>query len=640
MSNEPISETLGASTAIVATPTTPSKGLALEGTRKTQTIRVNDLQYSVDIPETKDTPATTRAILRDVNLTIPPSSLTAVMGSTGAGKTTMLNMLANRISPTSGTIKLNGRDYATQGNSVQQHLGYVMQDDKLSATDTVRESLMFGARLLLPESTSVSECEARVQDIIDELGLQAVADQLIGAPAAGGRGISGGERKRVAIGLVLIPDPDILLLDEPTTGLDSFTAESVTATLRELAHAGRTVICTVHQPSSELFKTFTDLLLMATGRIVYFGKAEDSMSYFDKKDYAVPQYTNPPDYYMKLLRTGLTTEEKGSLRNVQQGHEVSERLADLWVEHSAANRSPTLLPAEEVEDDVEVENSYAVGFGRQFRALMMRNTNAISRNERLFKSRVISSLMLGCITGVVFFRQDDEPAGVRAKQGAIFYMLVNLAMVSLHSVTHTFALELSLVMREQQANMYSISAYYWSKTVIEIPFMVLFSGLYATSLYFIVGLRETAEAFFSFLLMVVLLAFVGQSFGMLISAAAPSLEMALVLGPLVFLPMSLASGFLTTEMPVWLIWLEKVSFVKWAFEGAVYAELNGKTLDCPENLTVPCLATGDLVLEDIDISDASVWRSGVILISYYVILRILTWLVLLKRVKAAGGVQQ
>ena len=640
MSNEPISETLGGSTAIVMTPTTPSKGLALEGTHKTQTIRVNDLQYSVEIPETNGIPSYTREILRDVNLTIPSSSLTAVMGSTGAGKTTMLNMLANRISPTSGTIKLNGRDYATQGNSVQQRLGYVMQDDKLNPTDTVREALMFGARLLLPESTSVSECEARVQDIIDELGLQEVADQLIGAPAAGGRGISGGERKRVAIGLVLIPDPDILLLDEPTTGLDSFTAESVTATLRELAHAGRTVICTVHQPSSELFKTFTDLLLMSAGRIVYFGKAEDSMSYFDKNEYAVPQYTNPPDYYMKLLRTGLTTEEKGSLRNVQQGHEVSERLAELWVEHSAANRSPTLLPDEEVEEDVDVESAYAVGFTRQFRELMLRSTNAIFRNPRLFKSRIISSILLGLIVGIIFFRQDDEPAGVRAKQGAIFFMFVNLAMTSLHAVTHTFALELSLVMREAQANMYSISAYYWSKTLIEIPFMILFPLIYATTLYFLVGLRETADGYFSVMLMVVLLGFVGQSFGMLISAAAPSLEMALVLGPLVFLPMSLASGFLTTTMPVWLIWLEKVSFVKWAFEGAMYAEFNGRTLDCPENLTEPCLGTGDLILDDLDISGASVWRSGVILISYYAILRILTWLVLLRRVKAVGGIQQ
>ena len=637
MTNEPISEQ-GA--AIDITPTTPSKGLALEGQRKTQTIRVSDLQYSVEIPESKGVPATTRNILRDVNITIPPSSLTAVMGSTGAGKTTMLNMLANRITPTSGSIKLNGRDYATNGTSVQQRIGYVMQDDKLNSTETVREALMFGARLLLPESTPMSECQSRVQNIIEELGLQEVADQLIGAPAVGGRGISGGERKRVAIGLVLIPDPDILLLDEPTTGLDSFTAESVTDTLRELAHAGRTVICTIHQPSSGLFKTFTDLLLMAAGRVVYFGKAEESIHYFGKNNYEVPQYTNPPDYYMKLLRTGLTTEEKGSLRNIQQGNDVSARLADLWADHSASNKSPTLLPEEEVDQDGGEEKGYAVGFGRQFGELMMRNVHAIFRNPRLFKSRIISSILLGCIVGIVFFRQDDEPAGVRAKQGAIFFMLINLAMTSLHAVTHTFAMELSLVMREAQANMYSISAYYWSKTLSEIPFMMLFPLLYSTSLYFLVGLRASAEAYFSVILMVILLGFVGQSFGMLISAAAPSMEMALVLGPLVFLPMSLASGFLTTEIPVWLIWLEKASFVKWAFEGAAYAEFNGRTLDCPENLTVPCLSTGDMVLEELEISDASVWKSAVILVSYYALLRILTWLVLLRRVKNIGGIQQ
>eukprot|EP01061_Rhynchopus_euleeides_P002796 TRINITY_DN1214_c0_g1_i6.p1 TRINITY_DN1214_c0_g1~~TRINITY_DN1214_c0_g1_i6.p1 ORF type:complete len:688 (+),score=334.14 TRINITY_DN1214_c0_g1_i6:95-2065(+) len=630
--------------ADVEAPVTPQsrsgQGIALKGVnRRPHAIEVVNLDYEVSVPHPETQEVTQRKLLNDISITIQPCTLTAIMGSTGAGKTTMLNALAARLQPTGGCIKVNGRD--TAAFPIQRRLGYVMQDDKLPAQQTVRETLMFGARLLLPEKTTKQQCEERVQNIIEELGLQLVADQMVGADKVGARGISGGERKRVAIGLVLIPDPDILLLDEPTTGLDSFTAESVTDTLRELAEAGRTIICTVHQPSSQLFKTFTNLLLMSSGRIVYFGKAAESMEYFESQGFPVPQYTNPPDFYMKLLRTGLSgADEKGSLRDLSGGDALSQKLGDLWVA-SALNRSKPRVVEDDVQDSGEPEDQ-AAGFMRQYSELAGRSLRSTLRDPILFRARVVASAFLGLIVGMVFFDTDDTPSGVHAKQGALFFMNVNQAMMSLNGVLHTFPSEISLVMRESQANMYSVSAYFWAKTAVELPFMALFPSIYVSVLYYMVGFREDPEYLFQTVSIVVLLACVAQSAGMLISAAAPTFEMAMTLGPLVFLPMALMAGFLTQDLPVWLSWLQKVSFIKWAFEGVAYNEFHGRALSCPDNGTAAatCSSSGDMLLENLDIGEARVWRSVLILVGYFVGLRLLTWFVLLRKSAAVGGIQQ
>ena len=207
--------------------------------RRPQRISVSNVTYEVTVINTTDDKKSKKfkkKILRNVDVNIEPHTLCSIMGSTGAGKTTLLNLLAGRIEPNSGSVKVNGKLY--KDLSIQKRLGYVMQDDKLLPTQTVREALNFCAKLTLPETTSEDDREKRVTSIIQELGLQDVENSLIGSTIPGERGISGGERKRVSIGLVLLPDPDILLLDEPTTGLDSFTAESVIDTLSELAACG------------------------------------------------------------------------------------------------------------------------------------------------------------------------------------------------------------------------------------------------------------------------------------------------------------------------------------------------------------------------------------------------------------------
>jgi ABC-type multidrug transport system ATPase subunit len=174
----------------------------------------------------------------------------------------------------------------------------VQQDDVLFATFTVREALTFAARLKLKKSEA--EQDSLVEQIILELGMAHIASSRIGDSQH--KVLSGGERKRCSIGVELISDPSVILLDEPTSGLDSFKARSICELLHKLArNKGKTIISTIHSPSSEAFFFFDRLILMADGHIVYQGDAKDSIQYFKKIERPVPQFANPADFFMKLL---------------------------------------------------------------------------------------------------------------------------------------------------------------------------------------------------------------------------------------------------------------------------------------------------------------------------------------------------
>eukprot|EP01060_Flectonema_neradi_P039918 TRINITY_DN8957_c0_g1_i2.p1 TRINITY_DN8957_c0_g1~~TRINITY_DN8957_c0_g1_i2.p1 ORF type:complete len:453 (+),score=87.92 TRINITY_DN8957_c0_g1_i2:2244-3602(+) len=399
--------------------------------RHPQRISVKGATYTVKVVNETDKkkPKTfKKKILKKVDVNIEPHTLCSIMGSTGAGKTTLLNLLAGRIEANSGSVKVNGKSY--KDISIQKRLGYVMQDDKLLPTQTVREALSFCAKLTLPESTTEDAREKRVTSIIKELGLQEVENSLIGSTIPGERGISGGERKRVSIGLVLIPDPDILLLDEPTTGLDSFTAESVIDTLSDLAACGRTVICTIHQPSSQVFSKFSQLVLMTQGSVIYSGRPDSSVEYFSSIGYECPHYTNPPDFYMKLMKTGSTGNEM-SLRDMSLCHEMCDKLVKEWSEVSDSKKlsySPatvemeTLTPkGKNTKSDEREGGLYQTSFLTQFVALSQRSLKNVVRNPMLSKARTVQSVILGLLIGAIFYNQGYSPRGVKGIQGALFF---------------------------------------------------------------------------------------------------------------------------------------------------------------------------------------------------------------------------
>lgn len=256
-----------------------------------------------------------RPVLRGISGSVP-SCLFALLGPSGAGKTTFLDILAGRKSSSggswSGTISIDGVEYSPE--ELRKSVGYIMQDDVLMGTMSVREYLMFQARLRLPSSVPIHEKIRRVEAVMKDLGLDHVATSTIGGEFL--RGISGGEKRRVSIAAALITDDRVLIIDEPTSGLDSANAKSVVDTLVGLALSGRVIIMSIHQPRSYIWSRFDNVMLLGKmGELLYMGSREKCLDHFSAQGYEVPADYNPADFLLDFV-AGLTEEESERLSKV------------------------------------------------------------------------------------------------------------------------------------------------------------------------------------------------------------------------------------------------------------------------------------------------------------------------------------
>ncbi|KAF5890618.1 ABC transporter G family member 2, partial [Clarias magur] len=262
------------------------------------TVSFHNIQYMVTLKSRCcKKKSITKDVLVDLNGIMKPG-LNAILGPTGSGKSSFLDVLAARKDPSglSGEVLIDG---APQPSNYKCLSGYVVQDDIVMGTLTVRENLCFSAALRLSSSIKQKEKEARVNRLISELGLSRVADRKVGTQLI--RGISGGERKRTSIGMEMIIDPAVLFLDEPTTGLDASTASSVLLLLKRMGNNGRTIIMSIHQPRYSIFQLFDNLTLLVSGKQVYHGPADDALDYFANIGYVCEEHNNPADFFLDVI---------------------------------------------------------------------------------------------------------------------------------------------------------------------------------------------------------------------------------------------------------------------------------------------------------------------------------------------------
>jgi len=246
---------------------------------------------------TVDTPGGPLAILKGVSGFLAPGTLTAIMGPSGCGKSTLLDILADakEVGRVQGDILLNGTPRTADFRSAA---AYVMQDDNTHTCLTVRETFWFVCEMRLPPSVSKKQRLARVQETLRDIDLEHVADTRIGDDVSGG--LSGGQRRRVTIGIELINRPSLLLLDEPTSGLDAYGALQVVTSLRRFADRGQTLACTIHQPRADTFGLFDKLLLMYLGETMYFGPITSIYDHFEGCGVSVQRDLNPADFIVDL----------------------------------------------------------------------------------------------------------------------------------------------------------------------------------------------------------------------------------------------------------------------------------------------------------------------------------------------------
>ena len=266
------------------------------------------------------------------------------MGPSGAGKSTFVTTLAGKAyyGDSTGVILINGKERPL--NDFKKVVGFVPQEDIMMRDLTVKENIWFSAQTRLPSNWTTARKKRYRDATIEVLDLHDIRHSIIGDES--NRGISGGQRKRVNIGIEMVADPLVLFLDEPTSGLDSTSSMEVCNALRKIADIGLTVVTVLHQPRYEIFCQFHDVLLLGKGgRAVYLGPSEDALDYFESNGFHCPKRVNPPDYMMDVIAGNVSDEFRAAHPSWQP-----KDLFQMWIDHQARTRTPTLEGGSKTEE--------------------------------------------------------------------------------------------------------------------------------------------------------------------------------------------------------------------------------------------------------------------------------------------------
>ncbi|KAF7491271.1 Protein white [Sarcoptes scabiei] len=482
----------------------------------------------------------------------------------GAGKTTLLNVLnARNLSNfyVDGVIKIN--DQLADIDMITSMSAYVQQEDLFLPTLTVREHLVFQALVRMDSKISDHHKIIRINQVMQELSLEKCAETRIGGNRYF-KGISGGELKRLSFAVEILTNPSIMFCDEPTSGLDSFMASNLVSIINKLARSGRTLICTIHQPSSETFEMFQNLLLLADGRIAYFGELKDAVRHFSSIGYRCPENYNPADFYVQELAVipGRELECRKKINRIcdyfeksflnQKSNSVSIRLHQ---SSFSTIRKPKL-------------SRYKVGRWQQYSALTWRSYLTVLREPALTYVRLSQALINSIVIALIFHGQNYDQRGVSNINGALFLLLVNMTMQNAFAVINVFCSELPIFIREHNNGMYRVDAYFFCKNLAEIPIFVCIPIVFVSIYYYAINLYPSFDSFLYCMVVAILLSACGVSFGYLISCTCRNTDVALSFGPPLVMPLQLLGGYFlnTKSIPSFLRWTQYLSWFYYGFD--------------------------------------------------------------------------
>lgn len=566
-------------------------------------------------------------VLKSVSFMARSSQVLAIVGPSGTGKSSLLRILSGRVKEKdfdSKTISINDQ-WMRSPEQLRKLCGFVTQEDNLLPLLTVRETLMFMAKFRLREMGS-EEREERVERLIKELGLFHVADSFVGDEEK--RGISGGERKRVSIGVEMIHDPPILLLDEPTSGLDSTSALQVVELLSSMARSKqRTVILSIHQPGYRILQYISNFLILSHGLTVHFGSLKSLEKRIGEMGIQIPIQLNALEFAMEIIDK-LKEDSNPPTSQIEE-------------EENQLFPSP-LWPDEAIERVRQHNNSskqisiFSSSHFLEIMFLCSRFWKLLYRTKQLLLGRILQAIVGGIGLGSVYLKVKRDEGGVAERLG-LFAFSLSFLLSSTVEALPIFLQERRVLMKEASRGVYKISSYIIANTIVFLPFLLAVAVLFAGPVYWLVGLNPSIEAFAFFTFVVWLIVMMASSLVLFLSAISPDFITGNSLICTVLGGFFLFSGYFIPKENIPRLWIFMyyISLYRYPLEAMVVNEYWNAKSECfswiDQERRRLCALTGDDVLKNRGLDGDIRWMNVGIMIGFFVFYRLLCWIILARR---------
>ncbi|KAI4973612.1 hypothetical protein ZWY2020_041393 [Hordeum vulgare] len=558
--------------------------VSAEGTRRKGmlsfqplTMTFHNVNYYVDMPkemQARGIPEKRLQLLFEVSGVFRPRVLTALVGSSGAGKTTLMDVLAGRKTSgcIEGDIKISGHPKEQQ--TFARIAGYVEQNDIHSPQVTVEESLWFSSALRLPNDISRETKKAFVEEIMSLVELDELRHALVGKQ--GSSGLSTEQRKRLTIAVELVANPSIIFMDEPTSGLDARAAAIVMRTVRNAVDTGRTVVCTIHQPSIDIFESFDELLLLKRGgRVIYGGSlgvnSVDMIHYFQGIPGVPPirEGYNPATWMLEVSTQAC--EERLGLdfatvyKNSDQFRNVEDLIEELSVPDSGTK-------------PLKFTTEFSHGSLTQFGICLRKQGLIYWRSPEYNAVRLFYTAIASLIFGSIFWNvgmKRETTGDLYLVMGALYAACLFLGINNASSVQPIISVERTVYYRERAAKMYSSFPYAAAQGLIEIPYIATQTVIFGLITYFMINYERNLGKLLLYLLYMFLTFTYFTFYGMVAVGLTPTQSVAAVVASAFYSSWNLFSGFLIpkSRIPGWWIWFYYICPVAWTLKGIITSQL-------------------------------------------------------------------
>ncbi|KAJ9705815.1 hypothetical protein PVL29_003764 [Vitis rotundifolia] len=577
-----------------------------------------------------------RSILQGLTGYARPGEVLAIMGPSGCGKSTLLDALAGRLGSNtsqSGIILVNGHKQAlSYGTSA-----YVTQDDTLITTLTVGEAVYYSALLQLPDSMSKSKKKERADMTIREMGLQDAINTRIGG--WGVKGISGGQKRRVSICIEILTHPRLLFLDEPTSGLDSAASYYVMSRIASLDRQhGRTIITSIHQPSSEVFALFDNLCLLSSGRTVYFGPAHAADEFFSSNGFPCPTHQNPSDHFLKTINKDFEEDIEQGFGGKKSKEEAIDILTKAYKSSDNFQQVQTQVSEIYKQDGGALKKRSHASFLNQCLVLTRRSFVNMYRDLGYYWLRLAIYFALTVALGTIFHNVGYSYSSIKDRGAMLMYVASFLTFMSIGGFP-SFVEDMKVFGRERLNGHYGSSSFVVGNTLSSVPYLLVISLIPGAIAYFLTGLQKEYAHFIYYALVLFTCMMLVESLMMIVASVVPNFLMGIITGAGIQGLLILGGGFfrLPNDLPnvFWRYPLYYISFNRYAYQGLYKNEFLGLTF--PSNIDGgPHVITGEEVLRETWQMEMaySKWVDLSILIGMVVLYRFLFFIIIKTTEKA------